>query len=172
MPSVLFICTANRFRSPLAAGILKKALAEEEKQRLSAWNIGRASDWEVSSAGLQAIPTQPVLPDVLEAAAQLGIDLSDHWSERVQDVRLQDYDLIVPMQASHKADLLERYPELQEQVYLFSQVVDNEIYDIPDAYQSPQGVMGVCAVMNDLIRRRLTYICVLAIAMHNKRVSA
>ena len=82
MPSVLFICSANRFRSPLAAGIFQKALAEEERQRVSTWSIGRAGDWEVTSAGLQAAPGLPVLPDVLDAAAQLGIDLAGHWSQR------------------------------------------------------------------------------------------
>ena len=169
MPSVLFICSANRFRSPLAAGIFQKALAEEERQRVSTWSIGRAGDWEVTSAGLQAAPGLPVLPDVLDAAAQLGIDLSGHWSQRVMDLNLPDYDLIIVMQESQRAQLHEQYPELRERIYLFSQVVDNESYDIPDNYNSPQGVMGVCVVMNDLIRRRLSYICVLAIALHNKR---
>jgi protein-tyrosine-phosphatase len=172
MPSVLFVCSANRFRSPLAAGIFEMALREEEKFRLSAWNIGPASDWLVDSAGLWSQPLQPVLPDVLDAAAQLGIDLSGHWSQRVQDLALSDYDLIIVMQESHRAMLHEQYPELRERIYLFSQVVDYESYDIPDDYDSPQGVMGVCAVMNDLIRRRLSYICVLAIALHNKRVLA
>ncbi len=87
MPSVLFVCTANRFRSPLAAGIFKKALAEEERQRASSWNIGKASDWDVTSAGLYTVPLLPVLPDVLEAAGQLGIDLSDHRSRPVENLR-------------------------------------------------------------------------------------
>jgi protein-tyrosine phosphatase len=169
MPSVLFVCSANRFRSPLAAGILEKALAEEERNRTSSWNIGKAGDWTVSSAGLQAAPLQPVLPDVLEAARQLGIDLSDHWSQRVDDLDLADYDLILVMQQDQRAALQKRHPEHSDRIYLFSQVVDYETYDIPDAYNSPQGVMGVCAVMNDLIRRRLNYICVLAIASHNQR---
>ena len=172
MPSVLFVCSANRFRSPLAAGIFQKALAEEESARASTWNIGRAGDWVVTSAGLMAVPLQPVLPDVLEAARQLGIDLSEHWSQRVVDLDLAEYDLILVMQESQRAALLKQYPEIQERIYLFSMVVDNESYDIPDAYNSPQGVMGVCVVMNDLIRRRLSYICVLAIALHNKKALA
>ena len=172
MPSVLFVCTANQFRSPLAAGIFKKALAEEERQRASSWNIGKASDWNVTSAGLQTVPQLPVLPDVLEAARQLGIDLSDHRSRPVEDLDLHGYDLILVMQQSHRVALLQRSPVLEERVYLFSQVVDYETYDIPDNYNSPQGVMGVCVVMNELIRRRLSYICVLAIALHNKSAPA
>ena len=172
MPSVLFVCTANRFRSPLAAGILKKALAEEETVRTANWNIGHARDWQVESAGTQAVPLQPVLPDVLEAARQLGIDLSGHRSQGLADLTLSDYDLILVMQESHRVELQSEYPELQERIYLFSQVVEYASYDIPDVYQSSQGVMGVCVVMNDLIRRSLRYICVLAIALHNKRTIA
>ena len=172
MPSVLFVCTANRFRSPVAAAIFKKALAEEERARTTGWNIGRAGDWEVTSAGLETVAGLPVLPDVLEAAAQLGIDLSEHWSRRVEDLDLDGCDLIVVMQDSQRVALQGRYPGSRERIYLFSQVVDNETYDIPDAHHSPQGVMGVCAVMNDLIRRRLSYICILAIALHNGRATA
>ena len=172
MPSVLFVCTVNRFRSPLAAGIFQKALVEEEKERLSPWPLGNASDWQVSSAGLQAMPMQPVLLDVLEAGKQLGFDLSGHRSQRVRDLRLADYDLIIVMQKSHQEMLLTEHPELQERIYLLSHVVEYDDYDIPDVYNSPQGVMGVCAILNELIRRSLAYICVLAIAMHNKRASA
>lgn len=172
MPSVLFVCSANQFRSPLAAGIFEKALLEEEKERHSSWNIGKAGDWQVYSAGLYAAPYQPVLPDVLEAARQLGIDLSSHMSQRVADMDLSEYDLIVVMQASHKVALLAAHPGLEEHIYLLSWVVDNENYDIPDSYNSPQGVMGVCVVMNELIRRSLAYVCVLAIALHNKRALA
>ena len=172
MPSVLFVCSANRFRSPLAAGIFKKALAEEETVRASSWDIGKAGDWEVASAGIQAAPLQPVLPDVLEAAGQLGIDLSSHRSRRVDELDLSDFDLIVVMEDRQKMLLQSLFPGLQENIYLLSHVVENESYDIPDAYHSPQSVMGVCAILNELIRRNLGYICVLAIALHNKRVNA
>ena len=169
MPSILFVCTANRFRSPLAAAIFKRALLEEERARSASWNIGQAGDWDVASAGLEAVPYQPALPDVLDAAGQLGIDLSAHRSQRVDDLNLLNYDLVLVMQESHRAALRNARPHLQERIYLFSQVVDQETYDIPDVYQTPQGVMGVCTVLNDLIRRRLSYICVLAIALHNKQ---
>lgn len=171
MPSVLFVCTANRFRSPLAAGIFSRAVAEEETVRSCSWDIGKASDWTVQSAGIQAIPYQPVLPAVLEAAASLGIDLSGHRSQDVSELALPEYDLIVVMQQSHREALQDRYPELHEHIHLLSHVVEYEAYDIPDAFHSPQSVMGVASILNELIRRNLSYICVLAIALHNKRTN-
>jgi protein-tyrosine-phosphatase len=170
MPSVLFVCTANRFRSALAAGIFAKAIEEEEKVKLCSWDIGPASDWQIASAGHQAISGQPVLPDVLETASSLGIDLSAHRSRRVDELNLPEYDLILVMEELQRELLRSRYPGLKDNIYLLSRVVENEDYDIPDAHNSPQSVMGVCAILNELIRHSLSYICVLAIALHNKRV--
>lgn len=172
MPSVLFVCTANRFRSPLAAAIFAKALAEEEKARSIPWGIGAAREWRVASAGISAVSQEPVLPAVLEAAQQFGLDLSAHRSQRVDDLRLSDFDLFIVMQENQKLVLKSEYPELEERIYLLSHIAEYETYDIPDLYTSPQGVMGVCVIINELIRRSLTYICVLAIALHNKRALA
>jgi len=172
MPSVLFVCTANRFRSPLAAGIFKKALVEEEREKTSPWNIGSATDWIVGSAGTWAAPGQTVLPEVLEAAANLGVDLSGHISVRLDSQLLSEYDLILVMQESQREALQHEFPDLQERIHLLSFVVEYASYDIPDTFDSPQGIMGVTVVMNELIRRGLRYICVLAIALHNKRTIA
>lgn len=169
MPSILFVCTANRFRSPLAAAIFKKAVAEEEAKRPSPWKIGEAGDWRVGSAGSWATPGQTVLPAVLEAAKQLDMDLSAHRSVQVSGPLLSNYDLILVMQESQKEALRSEFPHLHERIYLLSHVVELGSYDIPDAFGSLQEVMEVSAEMNELIRRGLRYLCVLAIALHNQR---
>lgn len=172
MPSVLFVCTANQFRSPLAAGFFEQALLKEEQERKCAWPIGKAADWEVASAGLRAARLQPVLPDVLEAGKLLGIDLSGHRSQRVQDLELADFDLILVMQAEQKQELLKAHPDLHEHIYLLSQVLENDRYDFPDHFGSLHGVRGVGDVMGELIQRNMGFLCVLAIALHNKRKQA
>jgi len=169
MPSVLFVCTANRFRSPLAAAIFKKALTEEQSQKELPWNVGNPGDWKVGSAGTWAIPGQEALPDVLEAGKQIGIDLSDHRSQQVDGALLAKYDLILVMQKSHREALLGEFPDLHEHIQLLSEVVDFRSYDIRDTVETFQEVVGVTASLNDLIRRGLRYICVRAIVLHNKR---
>jgi protein-tyrosine-phosphatase len=172
MPSVLFVCTANRFRSPLAEGFFEQALAKEENERSCSWPIGKAADWVVSSAGIRAVPLQPVLPDVLEAGKLLGIDLSGHLSQRVQDLELADFDLILVMQENQKQVLLNSYPDHRERIYLLSQVLENDAYDFPDHFRSLHGVRGVGGVLSELIHEHMCNICVLAIALHNKRSGA
>jgi len=168
MPSVLFICTANRFRSPLAAAIFKKALADEKDTDITRY-IQNAGTWQVGSAGTWAAPGQPVIPELHPVAQKLGLSLADHRTERVNGQLLSEYDLILVMQASQRESLLSEFPLLDEYIYLLSHVVERGSYDIPDSSGSEQEVAEVSVEMNELIRRGLPYICVLAIALHNKR---
>lgn len=157
MPSVLFVCMANRFRSPLAAAIFRKLLEEK----------GLTDLWQVGSAGTWAAPGQPVLAFVAQAAQAYGLDLSGHRSERVSAELLAGYDLILVMQASQKEALQSEFPALVERIYLLADVVERRTFDIPDTSTSLQGVMDVSADLDDLIRRGLQSICILATYLHN-----
>ena len=168
MPSVLFVCTANRFRSPLAAGIFMQALREETDPEVLRV-LRSAGPWKAASAGTWAMPGQPVLAQVQTAAEELGLDLSSHRSQRVSGALLAEYDLTLVMQASQREALLSEFPHLEEHIYLFSHVVERGSYDIPDSFGSEQEVAQVGATMNELIRRGLRYIGVLALSLYNKR---
>jgi protein-tyrosine-phosphatase len=159
MPSVLFVCTANRFRSPLAASLLQRDLRA----------LGFAESWTVDSAGIWAAPGQPVLPQISGAAQRFSIDLSSHRSVRVSRKLLARYDLILVMQSSQREALLTEYPDLEERVYLFSQVVERRTYDIPDAAGSEEEALELIAELESLIRRGLESICVLATYLHNSK---
>ena len=161
MPSVLFVCTANRFRSPLAAACFRKALEEGHHETAVSWTVGSAGTW--------ATPGQPVISAVSVAAQKLGIELADHRSARVSRQLLSEYDLILVMQASQQEALQSEFPTLSEHVYLFSNVVERGSYDIPDSFDSEEDVVTLALEMNGLIRRGLKYICVLATALHNKQ---
>jgi protein-tyrosine-phosphatase len=168
MPSVLFVCTANLFRSPLAAAIFQKALQQEGQERKAAWDIGPLGDWTVASAGTWVQEGQPVLRDVLEAGKQLGVDLSAHRSMMVNKQLLAQYDLVLVMQVSHRELLCREYPQFREQIYLLSLVVDQASYDFQDTHRFLQEVLQVGRAMEALIRRNMQYICVLATALHHK----
>src|SRR5688572_10070148 len=162
MPSILFVCTANRFRSPLAAAILSKVLAE----------MGIAEDWRIGSAGTWAIAGQPALPAVSSTAHDFGIDLSGHRSARVSRRLLAEYDLILVMEAGQKEALLSEFPKFQERIYLLSDVAERRSYDIPDSLGSEEDIRETGAELNDLIRRGRNYICVLATYLNNTRHSS
>jgi protein-tyrosine-phosphatase len=162
MPSVLFVCTANRFRSPLAAAILASVLDDK----------GLAREWRIGSAGTWAIPGQPVSSRVLPVARRSGIDLSAHSSRRVSKRLLDEYDLILVMQSSQREALLTEFPEVRERLYLLSDIVERRTYDIPDSLDSEQGILEVSRELRDLISRGWVYICVLATYLFNTRNQA
>lgn len=159
MPSILFICTANRFRSPLAAAIFKKYLRESNQ----------AGDWKVSSAGTWTLPGQPVIPLVESIARGLDLDLSAHRSAVVNERLLLSHDLILVMEPGQKEALLAEFPSQGEHVYLLSQVVESKQYAIPDTFQTADQVGEVAQLLQDLLFNGYRGICVLAVYLHNLR---
>ena len=159
MPSVLFVCTANRFRSPLAAAFLGKVLEENDV----------AASWVVGSAGTWAEPGQPVIPAVFAVAQKFGLDLTRHRATRVSGPLLSEYDIILVMQSGQKEALQSEFPSLYDRIYLLSNVVERRSYDIPDSSDSAQQVAEVGTELYELIRRGWRNICVLTTASYNRR---
>jgi protein-tyrosine phosphatase len=159
MPAILFVCTANRFRSPLAAAFLGKVLEEN----------GQAASWVVGSAGTWAEPGQTVIPAVLDVALEYGLSLTAHRATRVSGPLLADYDIILVMQSSQREALRSEFPSLYDRIYLLSNVVERRSYDIPDSSDSPQQVAEVGAELYELIRRGWRNICALATVSHSTR---
>lgn len=153
MPSVLFVCTANRFRSPLAAALFQKII--QDNRTTGNWTIHSAGTWATS--GLAVIPT------VALVAHKYGIDLSRHRSVGVNREMLSTYDLILVMEAGHKEALQNEFSFCQEHVFLLSQVVENRIYDIPDLMDSMDDIEEVGMNLRELVRTGFDNICRLAV---------
>lgn len=152
MPAILFVCTANRFRSPVAAAVLRKCLEDR----------GMVRSWRIHSAGTWAESGKPVISPVLDAAMKLGIDLSRHRSAEVSRQMLSDHDLVVVMQAGQKEALLTEFPDLRDRIHLLSEIVEGRDYDIPDSMVSVQDAEEVVNELSGLVRRGLGPICELA----------
>lgn len=92
MPSILFVCTAYRFRSPLAALYFALKIVRHSED----------SDNSVSSAGTWTIPKQQVMPEVLQLTKGLSLNVSLHKSHMVSWNNLSQADLILVMGSGHK----------------------------------------------------------------------
>ena len=82
---VLFVCTGNTCRSPMAAGALRKELGED------------GARVDTSSAGTAAWEDQPATRDAIAVAGGEGVDLGAHRSRRVTPTMLRDADLVLVM---------------------------------------------------------------------------
>jgi len=87
---VLFLCTGNLCRSPLAEGILRHKL--EDKGIVSA---------AVSSAGTFALDGHPAATLTIEVAGDHGVDISSHRARHVTREMLEGASLVVGMETDH-----------------------------------------------------------------------
>ena len=121
-PSILFICTANICRSPMAAGIFKKLLESREMN----WR-----EWKVESAGTWTTRGNPAAQKAIVVMADRGIDIRNHISRPITHLPLERYRLILTMEAGQKEAIRVEFPQVALRTYLLSEII-GETRDIAD----------------------------------------
>ena len=152
MPSILFVCTGNLYRSPLAAAFFARRLQHGSS----------SGHWVVESAGTWAVPGQCVPAELLEAARRLGIDLRRHVTRQVDHDLLARYDLIFVMEKGQREAINFEFPCVQRKVHLLSEVADQLQYDVADPLSSGLGLDETVQHISGLIDRAYPRICHLA----------
>lgn len=123
MPSLLFVCTANICRSPMAMALFISKLGNSDE-----------NNWQVESAGTWARDGIPVSLNSKQILLDnYGIDIADHTSRSVERIPLADYDLILVMEQGHKEALQVEYPQISERVFLLYEMIGVE-RDVHDPY--------------------------------------
>jgi protein-tyrosine phosphatase len=149
MPSILFVCTANLYRSPLAAALLRRKLRAE----------AASPPWLVESAGTWTPPGLPAPGELLAAAEFIGIDLKSHLTRQVDLKLLEQFDLVLVMERGHREALGIEFPSQRQKLHLLSELADGLEYDIADPARSRMRVGEFIAGMSALIERAYAGIC-------------
>ena len=98
MCTILFVCTGNTCRSPLAEALCKKLLADA----LGCPPVEVAArGFQVVSAGLAALPGGPASLEAVSVAKEFGLDLGGHLSQPLTEGLIQQADYIVGMTRHH-----------------------------------------------------------------------
>jgi protein-tyrosine phosphatase len=135
---VVFVCTGNTCRSPMAEGLFKKMLSER---------LGCPAEelpsrgYVVLSAGLSAYPDEPAALPAVEVLRGRGVDLSTHRSQPLGRELAAQADVLVGMTETHRQTLLAHFQYLNGEPRLLSP----EGADLADPVGQDESVYRACA---------------------------
>lgn len=112
MNRILFVCTGNTCRSPMAEGILRRLLKEHGLDHI-----------EVRSAGVAASNGSPVSRHAASVLKEQGI-LDNMSSSALSRELLEWADLILTMTTGHKQHAIGRFPEHIDKIYTLKEYVE------------------------------------------------
>jgi protein-tyrosine-phosphatase len=107
MALILFVCTGNICRSPMAEAMLRHQLPP-------------GSPWRVASAGTSAFTGDTASHAAIAALDDQGMDLRPHRSQTLHAQLVRDAQVIVALTRSHRDEILERFPEAAQKVFLLA----------------------------------------------------
>lgn len=129
---ILFVCTGNTCRSPMAAGILKEKIKDDDRVN-------------IHSAGIFADKGSPASLNALKALKERGIDISGHRSKPISDIDLDAFDLILTMTGSHKKWLLQNFKHLNHKIFTLKEYNNENKGDILDPFGGDLTEYRACA---------------------------
>lgn len=113
MQRILFICTGNTCRSPMAEGLLRKLAAE------------RGLKLEVKSAGVSAVDGMPVSRHAAAILRDEGI-LEQGSSSPLTAELMEWADLVLTLTGSHKRYVLQVHPQAVSKVHTLKEYAQDE----------------------------------------------
>ncbi len=134
--SIVFVCTGNICRSPMAEYLLKEKL-------------GAKSGWQVSSAGIAASSGMPASRMAATVLAKKNIDASGHRSRYLDKDIVNEASLIIVMTAGQRDYVMDQFPAAAGKVYTIKSFGGkNKNMDIDDPVGLSENIYaGVCAVI-------------------------
>ncbi len=115
---ILFVCSGNTCRSPMAAA------------------LARAHGVDAQSAGLNADPGDPAAPEAVYVAQRYGADLRTHEARNVQAKLIREASQVYAMTNYHAEHLKKRFPQYAERIHVLDPSISDPYGWGDDAYET------------------------------------
>jgi glycine hydroxymethyltransferase len=117
---IVFVCTGNICRSPIAEYMLRNRMGED-------------SEWTVSSASVMLGMGMPVSAHAVQVMDEEGVDMHKHRSMPLSPDLIDLASVIVVMTGAHAEQIEHSFPEAREKVFLLTSFDENAVdRDIAD----------------------------------------
>lgn len=123
MKHILFVCTANVCRSPMAAGLMRQRVHE----------LGLDEAISVSSTGVWALEGKPASANAIITLAERGIDISQHVAHTLEIKDLNQASIVLVMEEQHRRSIFHLAPSALRKVFLLTEMVGQHD-DVADPY--------------------------------------
>lgn len=136
---ILFVCTGNTCRSPMAEFFCKKYIAEKLECNLDEL---QKKGYKVVSAGVYGMDGVPASSEVVDICGRKGVDASGHSSQPLTAELIEGCDVIFAMTGGHLHGILNMSPQAESKSFLL-----DSSKDIPDPIGGGFEVYNKCALV-------------------------
>jgi protein-tyrosine-phosphatase len=116
---ILFICFANKSRSPMAKGLAQKMFPRE---------------FYVDSAGTDSETTGGANFRAISAMGEYGVDLMSHFAKSITDVAISEFDHVIAMDSNIFNSVIKTYPDMKDRTIQWE--IEDPFYGTIDSYRS------------------------------------
>ncbi|NLX77826.1 MAG: low molecular weight protein arginine phosphatase [Clostridiaceae bacterium] len=137
MKNIVFVCTGNTCRSPMAEALFRSVLETE----------GYDNEFSCSSAGVYAFEGDNASYEAIEAMKKFGFDISKHYARVLDFDMIRDAYIVLTMTRDHKRMILDVYPEAADKVFTLKEYAGypEDDWDISDPFGYDIEVYESCA---------------------------
>lgn len=132
MKKIIFVCTGNTCRSPMAEKLSQK-IAMEKNLKLT-----------IGSRGLSVSGIEHAHEHAIYAMKKYDLELFEHRATQISDADCSGDTLFLTMTLQHKRYLLQLYPAIEGNVFTLKEYA-GIAGDVVDPYGSQQQIYDACA---------------------------